>query len=108
MRRGLDRLVSIRGITYIFGFHPEEVPAYEFIGPRKKREIDGMTISTIESNDGGRAGFIVEVNGLTFFHAGDHANRYRDRSGLFRAEIDFLSYPFPLSFNFNRFYSPIL
>jgi ankyrin repeat protein/L-ascorbate metabolism protein UlaG (beta-lactamase superfamily) len=81
---------KIGNITYILGFQPEDVPAYEFIGPREKREIDGMTISTIESNDSG-VGFLVEVNGLTFFHAGDHANQYRDFSGPFCAEIDLLS-----------------
>ena len=81
---------EIENITYIFGFQPVDVPAYKFIGPREKREIDGMMISTIESNDTG-VGFLVEVNGLTLFHAGDHANRYRDFSGPFCAEIDFLS-----------------
>jgi L-ascorbate metabolism protein UlaG (beta-lactamase superfamily) len=81
---------EIGHITYIFGFHPEDAPEYEFIGPRQKRKIDGMTISTIESNDSG-VGYVVEVNGLTFFHAGDHANQYRDFSGPFCAEIDFIS-----------------
>ena len=85
-----DWMDKIENITYVFGFHPGDVPAYEFIGPREKREIDGLTISTIESNDSG-VGFVVEVNGLTFFHAGDHANRFRDFSGPFCAEIDFLS-----------------
>ena len=77
-------------ITYIFGFQPENVPPYEFIGPRETRTIDGMKISTIESNDSG-VGFLVEVNGLKLFHAGDHANRYRDFSGSFCKEIDYLS-----------------
>ena len=81
---------DLQDITYIFGFQPEDVPVYEFIGPREKREIDGMTISTIESNDSG-VGFIVEVNGFTLFHAGDHANHNRDFSGPFCEEIDYLS-----------------
>jgi L-ascorbate metabolism protein UlaG (beta-lactamase superfamily) len=46
-----------------------------------------MKITTIESNDSG-VGFLVEVDGLTIFHAGDHANRYRDLSGPFKAQID--------------------
>jgi L-ascorbate metabolism protein UlaG (beta-lactamase superfamily) len=52
-----------------------------------------MRISTIESNDSG-VGFLVEVDGVRIFHAGDHANRLRDFSGPYAAEIDYLSTDF--------------
>lgn len=81
---------GIHDITYVLGFEPEgETPAHEYIGPRETRTIDGVKITTIESNDTG-VGYWVEVDGLTIFHAGDHANRERDFSGPFKAEIDWL------------------
>lgn len=63
---------------------------YELLPPGQVREIDGMKITTIESNDSG-VGFVVEVDGVTVFHAGDHANRYRDLSGPFKPQIERLA-----------------
>jgi ankyrin repeat protein/L-ascorbate metabolism protein UlaG (beta-lactamase superfamily) len=89
-----DRLPNV---TYVLGFEPPQpaagqpaIPAYEFIGPRQTRTIDGVKITTIESNDSG-VGFWVEVDGVTVLHAGDHANRSRDWSTPFKAEIDWLA-----------------
>ena len=82
---------ALPNVTYVLGCEPEDTPApYEFTGPRESRTIDGMKVSTIESNDTG-VGFVVEVDGLVIFHAGDHANRERDFSGPYRAEIDHLA-----------------
>jgi ankyrin repeat protein/L-ascorbate metabolism protein UlaG (beta-lactamase superfamily) len=86
-------------LTYVFGFTPgqanrnglpETMPAHEVMRPRETRTIDGVKITTIESNDSG-AGFFVEVDGVALFHAGDHANRRRDFSGPFKSEIEFLA-----------------
>jgi ankyrin repeat protein/L-ascorbate metabolism protein UlaG (beta-lactamase superfamily) len=60
---------------------------YEYMPPGETRKIDGMMVTTIESNDSG-VGFVVDVDGVTIFHAGDHANRYRDMSGPFKPQID--------------------
>ncbi len=77
-------------VSYVLGFQPEgEVPAHEFIGPRETRTVDGMQVTTIEANDSG-VGFLVEVDGLTILHPGDHANRTRDFSTPFKSEIDWL------------------
>jgi len=76
-------------IKYIFGFQPQNVPEYNYVAPRETKIIDGMKVTSIESNDTG-GGFLVEVDGLTIFHPGDHANRERDFSGTFLAEIDFI------------------
>jgi L-ascorbate metabolism protein UlaG (beta-lactamase superfamily) len=85
---------AIPNLTYVLGFEPEPeegvtLPAYQFIGPRQTRMIGDMKITTIESNDSG-VGFVVEVDGLTILHPGDHANRHRDFSGPYQAEIDWL------------------
>jgi L-ascorbate metabolism protein UlaG (beta-lactamase superfamily) len=81
---------DIPGITYVMGCHAEEAPPYEFVGPRDDRTINGMRVRTIESNDTG-VGFLIEVDGVVIYHAGDHANRLRDFSGPYCGEIDYLA-----------------
>ena len=71
------------------GCEIDEAYPHVFIGPREDREIDGMKIHTIESNDTG-VGYVVEVDGLVIFHAGDHANRHQDFSGPYKSEIEYL------------------
>lgn len=84
---------QLPGVTYVMGFEPENpddnLPAYELIGARQTRTLGGVKITTIESNDSG-VGFLVELDGLSIFHAGDHANRLRDLSGPYPGEIDWL------------------
>jgi ankyrin repeat protein/L-ascorbate metabolism protein UlaG (beta-lactamase superfamily) len=87
------RIFGWRGLlpqaTYVLGFRADTLPAHVFMGPRETREVDGMKVTTIRANDTG-VGFVVEVDGLVLFHAGDHANRNRDLSGDFTPEIEFL------------------
>lgn len=90
---------SLENVTYVFGFRPElqpqyrqagyDGPEYEYVGAREQVEIDGMNIHTIAANDAG-VGFLVEVDGLVLYHAGDHAGWAEgERDGYF-AEIDYL------------------
>ncbi len=81
---------SIPNITYVMGFEPDSAQGYEYLAPRSVKTYDGVKVSTITSNDSG-VGFLVEVDGLVIFHSGDHANRQRDFSGPFKAEIDYLA-----------------
>jgi L-ascorbate metabolism protein UlaG (beta-lactamase superfamily) len=81
---------DLPNVTYVLGCQPDDATGYEYTGPREERRINGMTVTTIESNDTG-AGFFIQVDGLAIFHAGDHANRQRDFSGPYKAEIDFLA-----------------
>ena len=48
-----------------------------------------MKVATIQSLDSG-VGFLVSVDGLTFFHAGDHACLTKDDQPVYDAEIDYL------------------
>jgi L-ascorbate metabolism protein UlaG (beta-lactamase superfamily) len=89
----LDWRDKIDGIDYVMGFPCGDFEDYILAGPRENLEHEGMKISTIESNDSG-VGFLVEVDGVRIFHAGDHANRMRDFSGPYSAEIDYLSSSF--------------
>ncbi|MCX5752403.1 MAG: MBL fold metallo-hydrolase [Candidatus Krumholzibacteria bacterium] len=81
---------KIENLTYVFGEKPDSAFAYELIGPRERRVINGIDVSTIKSTDAGVA-FIVAVDGVTIFHAGDHANSQNDVSGPFTPEIDYLA-----------------
>ncbi|UCC39738.1 MAG: ankyrin repeat domain-containing protein [Candidatus Aminicenantes bacterium] len=81
---------SVGDIVYILGFKPKKAPEYIYMNPREKKMIDGMVISTIESNDAG-VGFLVNVDGLVLFHAGDHACKQQDMKGPYSGEIDFLA-----------------
>lgn len=78
-------------ITYVLGFRPPQPPPcpVEQISPHETRMIDGMTVTTIRSNDSG-VGYLIEVDGLLILHAGDHANRNRDLSGDYTPEIAYL------------------
>jgi len=89
----LDWRGKIDGIDYVMGFPCGDFEDYILTGPRESVEHEGMKIATIESNDSG-VGFLVEVDGVRIFHAGDHANRMRDFSGPYSAEIDYLSSSF--------------
>ncbi len=82
---------QIDNITYIFGFQPqlEQEQSYVFLPARTDTIVNDIKITTIESNDTGE-GFLIEVDGVTILHPGDHANRQRDFSGTYLAEIDFL------------------
>ena len=90
---------TVRDLTYVYGFRPEELPqnresgytgpAYTFMPPHETRTIDGMRVTTIEANDAG-VGYLVEVDGLVLYHAGDHAGWLpNERDGYIR-EIDYL------------------
>ncbi len=83
---------QISDITYVLGFEPEgeDIPEYELMTGRQTRTIDDVKITTIESNDSG-VGFLLEIDGLTILHPGDHANRLRDFSGPYQGEIDWLA-----------------
>lgn len=81
---------SVDNITYILGFKPEGTPDAVCFNPRERKTIDDIDITTIASTDAG-VGFLVQVDGLTIFHAGDHACREKELNEPFTSEIDFLA-----------------
>jgi ankyrin repeat protein/L-ascorbate metabolism protein UlaG (beta-lactamase superfamily) len=92
-------------IAYVYGFRPQDLPEgsvgagmgadyagpdYIHVGPRQTRSVNGLDISTIRANDAG-VGYLVKVDGVTIYHAGDHAGwADGERDGYF-AEIDHLA-----------------
>lgn len=81
---------EVKNIRYVMGCSAETEIGYDLMEPRKIQDFDGVVVRTIESNDSG-VGFLVEVDGLTIYHAGDHANRLQDFSGPYCGEIDWLA-----------------
>jgi ankyrin repeat protein/L-ascorbate metabolism protein UlaG (beta-lactamase superfamily) len=81
---------AIPRVRFVTGFAPEKQQDCLLLANRQKRELDGLEIIPIESNDGGQ-GYFVRVDGVAVFHPGDHANRQRDFSGPYKQEIDFLA-----------------
>ena len=81
---------QIPRITYVLGFRPPEATGYEYVAPHETRDLAGVKVTPIAANDTGE-GFLVEVDGLVLFHAGDHACRTRDLSGDYTPEIEFLA-----------------
>ena len=82
---------EIPDIEYVFGFRPRDIDQeYTFIDPRSEKTLGDFKVSTIKANDAG-VGFLIEVDGLTILHPGDHANEYMDMSGTYTAEIDALA-----------------
>jgi L-ascorbate metabolism protein UlaG (beta-lactamase superfamily) len=81
---------SLAGVHYVFGFPPRNPPApCEVMEGRQTRTFGDVEVTTINSNDSG-VGFLVRADGVTLFHAGDHANRRREITPDFATELDFL------------------
>jgi ankyrin repeat protein len=82
---------EIPDITYVLGFRPNDTDQeYVYAGPRTEQEIGDMMVCTIRSNDAG-VGFLIEVDGLTILHPGDHANGSMEMSASYTTEIDALA-----------------
>ncbi|MBU8922835.1 MAG: ankyrin repeat domain-containing protein [Bacteroidales bacterium] len=81
---------QVEDITYFLGHQPTDtVPAYTFMPERMEEQFGDIKLTTIHSTDAG-VGMLIEVDGLTIFHAGDHANGRIGLMGEFTDEIDFL------------------
>ena len=88
---------TIPGLQYVFGFKPDSLAeaarqgyagqSYEFAGPGMTKTIDGMQVMAVRSNDAG-VGFVVTVDGLTIYHAGDLAGWLPDQRDGFTSQID--------------------
>lgn len=81
---------TVKNITYILGFKPKDMPEAVILNPRERKTVDGIEITTIASTDAG-VGFLVKVDGLTIFHAGDHTCREKELNEAYTGEIDYLT-----------------
>ena len=89
--RCFDWQRDLPGINYVLGFTPRDpAPGYIRLGPDETETVSGIEVSAIRSADAGVA-FLVKVDGLVIFHAGDHANANADMTGQFPKDIDRLA-----------------
>jgi ankyrin repeat protein/L-ascorbate metabolism protein UlaG (beta-lactamase superfamily) len=83
---------QVDGITYFLGLQPRETPPapYEYMPERLEQTYGDIKLTTIHSTDAG-VGMWIEVDGLTIFHPGDHANGRIGLMDEFTDEIDWLA-----------------
>ncbi|UCG52123.1 MAG: ankyrin repeat domain-containing protein [Candidatus Latescibacterota bacterium] len=81
---------QVSDITYFLGLQPQDAPPYEYLPERMEKSFGDIEVTTIHSTDAG-VGIVVEVDGLTIFHPGDHANGKIGLMEEFTDEIDFLA-----------------
>jgi ankyrin repeat protein len=81
---------QVSDITYFLGLQPQEAPPYEYMPERMEKTFGDLKLTTIHSTDAG-VGMVIEVDGLTIFHPGDHANGKIGLMEEFTDEIDFLA-----------------
>jgi L-ascorbate metabolism protein UlaG (beta-lactamase superfamily) len=78
------------GILYVFGWDAGHGANRLQLAARADTTVDSLRIRTVASTDTG-VGFLVSVDGLTLFHAGDHAEWSESESVAYRREIDWLA-----------------
>lgn len=76
-------------IEYVLGSLDVEGPGIRTMQPRETWSSDGLVVRTTGSTDQG-VGFLVAVDGLVLFHAGDHAIWTEIDREAFIAEVQWL------------------
>ena len=89
------------GINYVLGFRPENqpemgplmgtFPPYTLCVPGSPLQKDGIEVQAIKSNIDNGSGFLVRVDGLTFFHPGDAVDTSRASANGYTHMIDSLA-----------------
>ena len=80
---------QIKNIHYVSGNSDTGAADTLFMGGRQEIQIDDVKITSIRSTDGG-VGFLVAVDDLYIFHAGDHAF-WGGSFANYKWEIDYLA-----------------
>lgn len=91
---------EIENIHYVYGFKTEDAwmykkekyqgPDYIHIPDNEQKEIDDVKVLTFKSTDSGQ-GFLVESDGITIYHPGDHAWFAEEDESPFKKEVDFVA-----------------
>ncbi len=83
-----DWAKTIPRIRFVLGFDPQRPhDAYTVMGPDSDKSMGDIEITTIRSTDEGVA-YLVSTDGVTVFHAGDHACGREETKRQYREEID--------------------
>ncbi len=77
-------------ILYVFGWKVRPSENRVLLEARADTVVDSLRIRTVRSTDSG-VGYLVSADGLTIFHAGDHAEWDASARAAYRGEIDWLA-----------------
>ncbi len=80
---------NLPNATYIFGHNPAGYDGFTFMEPRQTKTFGDLEVTTIKATDAGVA-FMVKVDGLTIYHAGDHGNMDAEIDGPYEQELIYL------------------
>ena len=83
----------IANITYVFGWDPiinQDNHEYIYLKPHEQKVIDGMDVTTMQSDTHG-SGFLIKVDGLTLFFGGNDIVLEPEQKQRFESEIDFIA-----------------
>lgn len=81
---------QIKNIRYVSGNSDTSAADTLFMEGRQEIQVDDVKITSIPATDAG-VGFLVEVDDLLIFHAGDHANWGGSSFADFNWGIDYLA-----------------
>ena len=91
---------SIKNITYVYGFDPNKSkvnkekgyngPDFVYIENNQSKNLGNAKISTLQSNDTGQ-GFLVEIDGVSIYHPGDHALFTKEDEPGFKKEVNYIA-----------------
>ncbi|MDC0584300.1 ankyrin repeat domain-containing protein [Bacteroidales bacterium] len=91
---------QVNNINYIYGFDPNTAwvnkktgyhgPEFVQLENNTTKQVKNIKVTALKSNDTGQ-GFLVEVNGISVYHPGDHAWFSADDEEVFKKEVDFIS-----------------
>ena len=84
----------IPDIQYILGMEAPGQEGYSVIEPHTTKNFGDLKVTAIESNDAG-VGFVIEADGITILHPGDHANETSDFSGTYWQQMEYVNNNFP-------------
>ena len=85
---------KIKNIKYIFGWKATDDPShFYFQSERKSYKTDDLEIFNIHHDFDGipESAFLIFVDGLSIYHAGDHGHSKGQKNDTFRDNIDYLA-----------------
>lgn len=80
---------QVKNIKYIFGWDNSQNHRDFCAAANKTYNIDEVEITTIEATDDG-VGYLIEVDGLSIVHFGDHANWCQEIEADYKKQIDYM------------------
>ncbi len=92
--RILDWEDKLSDVTYVFGWKIDEDSNHIQCGEERETiELDGVTIRTIHHDFDGipESAFLVDLDGIVFFHSGDHGNGPPPFKDQFVSNIDYIA-----------------